>query len=129
MLGAGFKTSLFQGRKEAYSVYEFARIYDTGGLASLVSKEPLVKLLDSDMSVDDFKVAWTQHALKKQADKDKPADELKHKKPKSIQVVSKNETHKHKAASEYRKFYEFVAREFNDGKNVFKILKSVDMSV
>ncbi|WP_221254190.1 hypothetical protein [Campylobacter sp. 19-13652] len=148
------KLPMFDGRlmldnKTTFTVDELKSQYPPMVANIIFKHTPSIKMLDSDMSVEDFKAAFARHTLKERFNvelNDEDAKnalnilkELKNQDPaklakqenksddkfKPIQAVSKSVTYKDEASSEYRKFYEFIQREFNSGKNVFEILKKV----
>lgn len=57
---------------------------------------------------------------KEQSDKTAPTNNFK-----AIQAVSESKTYKDESTNELKKFYEFIKKEFESGKNTFEILKSV----
>lgn len=119
-------------------------------LASLAifGQSRAAQLLDSDLSVDEFKTKWAQYTLERrynlflpdetaknavsilselQAQKDSaPKEAERNFKP--VQAVSKMQTYKNEATSELRALFEFIKREFDSGKSVFSILEAVARS-
>lgn len=89
------------------------------------------KLLDrSDLSIDEFKRLWSenQQSIKnnfKNANQHLNKPQSKNNKFKPIQATSKSTTYKDVATNELKKLYEFIEQEFNQGKDIFEILKKV----
>lgn len=148
ILGTGFDGILFKGLKNAYSADELYEHYKPLSTSSFLTNEPLVKLLDSDLSVDEFKIQWAKYTLKERFNLDlkdddaknaisilnelkqkdnpsQPKEQPKDDKFKPMQVVRKSKTYKDEATSEIKKLYELIQREFNQGKDIFTILKKV----
>ncbi|AQW82819.1 hypothetical protein [Campylobacter pinnipediorum] len=151
ILGVGFNGTLFQGTEKPFSVDELEDKFKPGSTSILLHNEPLVELLDSDLSIDEFKTQWAKHTLKErfnltisdddaknsinilnqliEEQKNKPQEEKnKDNKFKPIQAFSKNTTYEDDSTREIRKIYQIVKREFDLGKNTFDILKKVAQS-
>ncbi|MBR8464683.1 hypothetical protein KDD93_08935 [Campylobacter sp. faydin G-24] len=134
-------------RDDFFSVDEFAKNFDPSVASVVFSNSKSINLLDSDLSIDDFKVKWAQHTLEErfgltlkdddaskalailkelqeqqgdQNNADKSKDKFT-----PLQAIKNSTTYKDKATSELQKFYEFIKREFDSGKNTFDILKTI----
>ena len=101
------------------------------------------ELLDSDMSVDEFKGKWAKFALKERFgleldeelaketinsinDLEKQnKEEKKEKKFTPIQVTKKSQTYKLEADERFKELYKFIKSEFDSGKSMFEILEKV----
>lgn len=144
----GFSNKLNFVRDDFFSVDEFANEFNTSLASAILSNSKSISLLDSDLSIDEFKVKWAQNTLKerfgltlKDDDASKAIDilnelqseqELKdtnkaeqNEKFKPLEVIRGSQTYKDEAINELQKFYELVKREFDSGKNTFDILKAV----
>ncbi|MGG7048442.1 MULTISPECIES: hypothetical protein [unclassified Campylobacter] len=136
-------------RDRSYNLDEFIKEFATSmqHLPFLESSQT-VSLLDSNLSIDEFKVKWSQYVLQerfgltlKDDDASKAIDilnelqseqELKdtnkaeqNEKFKPLEVIRGSQTYKDEAINELQKFYELVKREFDSGKNTFDILEFV----
>lgn len=101
------------------------------------------ELLDSDMSVDEFKGKWAKFALKERfglkLDEElaketinsindletQNEEEKKEKKFAPIQVTKKSQTYKLEADERFKEIYKFIKSEFDSGKSMFEILEKV----
>ncbi len=139
-------------RDTVFTVDELIQTYASHHLLALVDFKgtKTADLLDSDLSIDEFKTQWAKHTLqerfnvmlsdedaknsieilkKLQSEQDnEPKVKEKEKKFKPMQVVSKMETYKDEATSELRELYEFIKHEFDNGKSIFGILEAVAKS-
>lgn len=156
VLGSNLKMRLgSQNKKDSYSVDEImdslednlSYISEFKGVLLFYGRED-AKILDSDLSVDEFKIQWAKYTLKERFNLDlkdddaknaisilnelkqkdnpsQPKEQPKDDKFKPMQVVRKSKTYKDEATSEIKKLYELIQREFNQGKNTFEILKKL----
>ena len=101
------------------------------------------ELLDSDMSVDEFKGKWAKFALNErfglELDEElaketinsindletQNEEEKKEKKFTPIQVTKKSQTYKLEADERFKELYKFIKSEFDNGKSMFEILEKV----
>ena len=101
------------------------------------------ELLDSDMSVDEFKGKWAKFALNErfglELDEElaketinsindleaQNEEEKKEKKFTPIQVTKKSQTYKLEADERFKEMYKFIKSEFDSGKSMFEILEKV----
>ena len=101
------------------------------------------ELLDSDMSVDEFKGKWAKFALNErfglELDEElaketinsindleaQNEEEKKEKKFTPIQVTKKSQTYKFEADERFKELYKFIKSEFDSGKSMFEILEKV----
>ena len=101
------------------------------------------ELLDSDMSVDEFKGKWAKFALNErfglEFDEELAKDTInsindletqneedkKEKKFTPIQVTKKSQTYKLEADERFKEIYKFIKSEFDSGKSMFEILEKV----
>ncbi len=112
-----------------------------------------IDLLDSDMSVDEFKEEWAKYALKERFNitlsgedtknavnilkemnekgfqdiesVEEEKDDTKEKKFTPIQVTKKSQTYKFEADERFKELYKFIKSEFDSGKSMFEILEKV----
>ena len=133
------------GDSETLSVSEFIKMYaGKTGLADLVfGGSKTAELLDSDMSVDEFKGKWAKFALKErfglELDEElaqetinsindleaQNEEDKKEKKFTPIQVTKKSHTYKLEADERFKELYKFIKSEFDSGKSMFEILEKV----
>ena len=143
--------------KEYYLVDSFIEKYSSDdaaiGIGELEKNSKTVELLDSDLSIDEFKIEWAKHTLKERFDltlsdedakniidilkelNDKNIDSVatnedknknNQKEFKPIQGESKNkETYKYEATNELRELFRFVKEQYDNGKSMFDIFKMV----
>ena len=114
------------------------------GLADLVfGGSKTAELLDSDMSVDEFKGKWAKFALKERFGLElddelaketinsindletQNEEDKKEKKFTPIQVTKKSQTYKLEADERFKELYKFIKSEFDSGKSMFEILEKV----
>ena len=100
-------------------------------------------LLDSDMSIDEFKGKWAKFALERrfglelneelaketvnyitELETQNKEDE-KDKKFTPMQATKKSHTYKFEADEKFKELYKFIKNEFDNGKSVFEILEKV----
>ena len=133
------------GDSEALSVNEFIKRYTKKhGLSDFTfGGTKTAELLDSDMSVDEFKANWTKFALNErfglELDEElaketinsindletQNEEEKKEKKFTPIQVTKKSHTYKLEADERFKELYKFIKSEFDSGKSMFEILEKV----
>ena len=133
------------GDSEALSVNEFIKRYTKKhGLSDFTfGGTKTAELLDSDMSVDEFKANWTKFALNErfglELDEElaketinsindleaQNEEEKKEKKFAPIQVTKKSQTYKLEADERFKELYKFIKSEFDSGKSMFEILEKV----
>ena len=130
------------GDSEALSVNEFIKRYTKKhGLSDFTfGGTKTAELLDSDMSVDEFKANWTKFALNERfgleldeelaketinSINDLEAQNEEEKKFTPIQVTKKSQTYKLEADERFKEIYKFIKSEFDSGKSMFEILEKV----
>lgn len=133
------------GDSEALSVNEFIKRYTKKhGLSDFTfGGTKTAELLDSDMSVDEFKANWTKFALNErfglELDEElaketinsindletQNEEDKKEKKFTPIQVTKKSHTYKLEADERFKELYKFIKSEFDSGKSMFEILEKV----
>ena len=142
------------GDSETLSVNEFIKRYTRkhGFSDFTFGGTKTAKLLDSDMSIDEFKEEWAKYALKERfnltlssedaknavnilkelnekgiqnIDNLKKEDNAKEKKFTPIQVTKKSHTYKLEADERFKELYKFIKSEFDSGKSMFEILEKV----
>ena len=132
------------GDSEALSVNEFIKRYTKkhGFSDFTFGGTKTADLLDSDMSVDEFKGKWAKFALKERFglelddelaketinsinDLETQNEEEKEKKFTPIQVTKKSKTYKLEADERFKELYKFIKSEFDSGKSMFEILEKV----
>ena len=133
------------GDSETLSVNEFIKRYTRkhGFSDFTFGGTKTAELLDSDMSVDEFKANWTKFALKKrfglELDEElaketinsindleaQNEEENKENKFTPIQVTKKSQTYKLEADERFKEIYKFIKSEFDSGKSMFEILEKV----
>ena len=133
------------GDSEALSVNEFIKRYTKKhGLSDFTfGGTKTAELLDSDMSVDEFKANWTKFALNErfglELDEElaketinsindletQNEEDKKEKKFTPIQVTKKSQTYKLEADERFKELYKFIKSEFDSGKSMFEILEKV----
>ncbi len=148
----------YSSSDKSYRVDEFIEYYSSdkiaAGIALLERNSTTVKLLDSDMSVDEFKIEWAKHALKErfginldektaknaieilnelnnQRDTSKDTGDTKNiskdndEKFKPMQITKKSQTYKDTATDELKSLYGFIKSQFDSGKSLFEILENL----
>ena len=131
---------------EKLSVDDFIDQFANKNILSFISYggSKTAELLDSDMSIDEFKGKWAKFALEKrfgvELDEDlaketmnvvneieiqRDKDEIKEKKFKPIQITKKSKTYDIQADEKFKEFYKFIKTEFDNGKNIFEILEKI----
>ena len=133
------------GDSEALSVNEFIKRYTKkhGFSDFTFGGTKTAELLDSDMSVDEFKGKWAKFALNErfglEFDEELAKDTInsindletqneedkKEKKFTPIQVTKKSQTYKLEADERFKEIYKFIKSEFDSGKSMFEILEKV----
>ncbi|MGP1359933.1 hypothetical protein [Campylobacter sp.] len=133
------------GDSETLSVNEFIKRYTRkhGFSDFTFGGTKTAELLDSDMSVDEFKANWTKFALKErfglELDEElaketinsindletQNEEDKKEKKFTPIQVTKKSHTYKLEADERFKELYKFIKSEFDSGKSMFEILEKV----
>ncbi|WP_258031833.1 hypothetical protein, partial [Campylobacter concisus] len=133
------------GDSETLSVNEFIKRYTRkhGFSDFTFGGTKTAELLDSDMSVDEFKANWTKFALNErfglELDEElaketinsindleaQNKEEKKEKKFTPIQVTKKSHTYKLEADERFKEIYKFIKSEFDSGKSMFEILEKV----
>ena len=130
------------GDSETLSVNEFIKRYTKKhGLSDFTfGGTKTAELLDSDMSVDEFKANWTKFALNERfgleldeelaketinSINDLEAQNEEEKKFTPIQVTKKSQTYKLEADERFKELYKFIKSEFDNGKSMFEILEKV----
>ena len=131
------------GDSETLSVSEFIKRYTKKHAFSdfTFGGTKTADLLDSDMSVDEFKTNWTKFALKErfglELDEElaketinsindletQNEEDKKEKKFTPIQVTKKSKTYKLEADERFKEIYKFIKSEFDSGKSMFEILE------
>lgn len=145
---SGFSNNKLKfARDDFFSVDEFVKNFNPSVASAIFNNSKSISLLDSDLSIDDFKVKWAQHTLKerfgltlKDDDANKALAVLKELKEQQsdqnntdksknkftpLQVIKNSTTYKDEVTSKLQKFYELIKREFDSGKNTFNVLKTV----
>lgn len=139
-------------RDTPYTVNEFLNEYRGNRQLLFMQNSRTVDLLDSDMSVDEFKEEWAKYALKERfnltlssedaknavnilkelnekgiqnIDNLKKEDNAKEKKFTPIQVTKKSHTYKLEVDERFKEIYKFIKSEFDSGKSMFEILEKV----
>ena len=133
------------GDSETLSVNEFIKRYTRkhGFSDFTFGGTKTAELLDSDMSVDEFKANWTKFALNErfglELDEElaketinsindleaQNEEDKKEKKFTPIQVTKKSQTYKLEADERFKELYKFIKSEFDNGKSMFEILEKV----
>ncbi|WP_103594200.1 hypothetical protein [Campylobacter concisus] len=133
------------GDSEALSIGEFIKRYaKKHGFSDFTfGGTKTAKLLDSDMSVDEFKGKWAKFALNErfglELDEElaketinsfndletQNEEDKKEKKFTPIQVTKKSQTYKLEADERFKELYKFIKSEFDSGKSMFEILEKV----
>ena len=135
-----------------YTVNEFLNEYSGDRQLLFMQNSRTVDLLDSDMSIDEFKEEWAKYALKERfnltlssedaknavnilkelnekgiqnIDNLEKEDNAKDKKFTPIQVTKKSQTYKLEADERFKELYKFIKSEFDSGKSMFEILEKV----
>ena len=139
-------------RDTPYTVNEFLNEYRGDRQLLFMQNSRTVDLLDSDMSVDEFKEEWAKYVLKERFDLTlsgedaknavnilkelnekgvqninnlEKEDNAKEKKFTPIQVTKKSQTYKFEADERFKELYKFIKSEFDSGKSMFEILEKV----
>ncbi|WP_149724674.1 polyribonucleotide nucleotidyltransferase [Campylobacter concisus] len=139
-------------RDTPYTVNEFLNEYRGNQDLLFTKNSRTIDLLDSDMSVDEFKEEWAKYALKERfdltlsgedvknavnilkelnekgiqnTDNLEKEDNTKEKKFTPIQVTKKSQTYKLEADERFKELYKFIKSEFDSGKSMFEILEKV----
>lgn len=139
-------------RDTPYTVNEFLNEYRGDSDLLFMQNSRTIDLLDSDMSVDEFKEEWAKYALKERfnitlsgedakntvnilkelnekgvqnIDNLEKEDNAKEKKFTPIQVTKKSNTYKLEADERFKELYKFIKSEFDSGKSMFEILEKV----
>ena len=139
-------------RDTPYTVNEFLNEYRGDSDLLFMQNSRTIDLLDSDMSVDEFKEEWAKYALKERFDLTlsgedaknavnilkelnekgvqnidnlEKEDNAKEKKFTPIQVTKKSQTYKFEADERFKELYKFIKSEFDSGKSMFEILEKV----
>ena len=139
-------------RDTPYTVNEFLNEYRGDSDLLFMQNSRTIDLLDSDMSVDEFKEEWAKYALKERfnitlsgedaknavnilkelnekgiqnTDNLEKEDNTKEKKFTPIQVTKKSQTYKLEADERFKELYKFIKSEFDSGKSMFEILEKV----
>ncbi|WP_107775539.1 polyribonucleotide nucleotidyltransferase [Campylobacter concisus] len=139
-------------RDTPYTVNEFLNEYRGNQDLLFTKNSRTIDLLDSDMSVDEFKEEWAKYVLKERFDLTlsgedaknavnilkelnekgvqnidnlEKEDNAKDKKFTPIQVTKKSHTYKLEADERFKELYKFIKSEFDSGKSVFEILEKV----
>jgi len=139
-------------RDTPYTVNEFLNEYRGNSDLLFTKNSRTVDLLDSDMSIDEFKEEWAKYALKERfnltlssedaknavnilkelnekgiqnIDNLEKEDNAKDKKFTPIQVTKKSQTYKLEADERFKELYKFIKSEFDSGKSMFEILEKV----
>ncbi|WP_103625164.1 polyribonucleotide nucleotidyltransferase [Campylobacter concisus] len=139
-------------RDTPYTVNEFLNEYRGDSDLLFMQNSRTIDLLDSDMSVDEFKEEWAKYALKERfnitlsgedaknavnilkelnekgiqnIDNLEKEDNAKEKKFTPIQVTKKSHTYKFEADERLKELYKFIKSEFDSGKSMFEILEKV----
>ena len=136
-------------RDTPYTVNEFLNEYRGDSDLLFMQNSRTIDLLDSDMSVDEFKEEWAKYVLKERFDLTlsgedaknavnilkelnekgiqnidnlEKEDNAKEKKFTPIQVTKKSYTYKLEADERFKELYKFIKSEFDNGKSMFEIL-------
>lgn len=139
-------------RDTPYTVNEFLNEYRGNSDLLFVQNSRTIDLLDSDMSIDEFKEEWAKYVLKERFDLTlsgedaknavnilkelnekgvqnidnlEKEDNAKEKKFIPIQVTKKSHTYKFEADERFKELYKFIKSEFDSGKSMFEILEKV----
>jgi hypothetical protein len=139
-------------RDTPYTVNEFLNEYRGNSDLLFVQNSRTIDLLDSDMSIDEFKEEWAKYVLKERFDLTlsgedaknavnilkelnekgvqnidnlEKEDNAKEKKFTPIQVTKKSQTYKFEADERFKELYKFIKSEFDSGKSMFEILEKV----
>ena len=139
-------------RETPYTVNEFLNEYRGNQDLLFTKNSRTIDLLDSDMSIDEFKEEWAKYALKERFDLTlsgedaknavnilkelnekgvqnidnlEREDNAKEKKFTPIQVTKKSHTYKLEADEIFKELYKFIKSEFDSGKSMFEILEKV----
>ena len=139
-------------RDTPYTVNEFLNEYRGNQDLLFTKNSRTIDLLDSDMSVDEFKEEWAKYVLKERFDLTlsgedaknavnilkelnekgvqnidnlEKEDNAKDKKFTPIQVTKKSQTYKLEADERFKELYKFIKSEFDSGKSMFEILEKV----
>lgn len=139
-------------RDTPYTVNEFLNEYRGNSDLLFVQNSRTIDLLDSDMSIDEFKEEWAKYVLKERFDLTlsgedaknavnilkelnekgvqnidnlEKEDNAKEKKFTPIQVTKKSQTYKLEADERFKELYKFIKSEFDSGKSMFEILEKV----
>ena len=140
-------------RDTPYTVNEFLNEYRGNRQLLFMQNSRTIDLLDSDMSVDEFKEEWAKYALKERFNitlsgedaknavntlkeinekgiqdiesVEEEKDDTKEKKFTPIQVTKKSQTYKFEADERFKELYKFIKSEFDSGKSMFEILEKV----
>ena len=139
-------------RDTPYTVNEFLNEYRGDSDLLFMQNSRTVDLLDSDMSVDEFKEEWAKYVLKERFDLTlsgedaknavnilkelnekgiqnidnlEKEDNAKEKKFTPIQVTKKSHTYKLEVDERFKEIYKFIKSEFDSGKSMFEILEKV----
>ncbi len=139
-------------RDTPYTVNEFLNEYRGDSDLLFMQNSRTIDLLDSDMSVDEFKEEWAKYVLKElfdltlsgedaknavnilkelnekgvqNIDNLEKEDNAKEKKFTPIQVTKKSHTYKLEADERFKELYKFIKSEFDSGKSMFEILEKV----
>ena len=139
-------------RDTPYTVNEFLNEYRGDSDLLFMQNSRTIDMLDSDMSVDEFKEEWAKYALKERfdltlsgedvknavnilkelnekgiqnTDNLEKEDNTKEKKFTPIQVTKKSQTYKFEADERFKELYKFIKSEFDSGKSMFEILEKV----
>ena len=139
-------------RDTPYTVNEFLNEYRGDSDLLFMQNSRTIDLLDSDMSVDEFKEEWAKYVLKERFDLTlsgedaknavnilkelnekgiqnidnlEKEDNAKEKKFTPIQVTKKSYTYKLEADERFKELYKFIKSEFDSGKSMFEILEKV----
>ncbi|WP_459830055.1 hypothetical protein [Campylobacter concisus] len=139
-------------RDTPYTVNEFLNEYRGNQDLLFMQNSRTIDLLDSDMSVDEFKEEWAKYVLKERFDLTlssedaknavnilkelnekgvqnidnlEKEDNAKEKKFTPIQVTKKSQTYKFEADERFKELYKFIKSEFDSGKSMFEILEKV----
>ena len=139
-------------RDTPYTVNEFLNEYRGNSDLLFVQNSRTIDLLDSDMSIDEFKEEWAKYVLKERFDLTlsgedaknavnilkelnekgvqnidnlEKEDNAKEKKFTPIQVTKKSHTYKFEADERFKELYKFIKSEFDSGKSMFEILEKV----
>ena len=139
-------------RDTPYTVNEFLNEYRGDSDLLFMQNSRTIDLLDSDMSIDEFKEEWAKYVLKERfnitlsgedtknavnilkelnekgiqnIDNLEKEDNAKEKKFTPIQVTKKSYTYKLEADERFKELYKFIKSEFDSGKSMFEILEKV----